>query len=193
MREFIPSICGGVGLYVPDTGCDDCTKLENRVSILEECCEEVKSDLLNFYTKNETYSKQEVDELINTMNTWNIVEVDELPQTGEPFTLYLVPSDPTHASNVKDEYIYINSGWEKIGTTDIDLSNYYNKSEVDNLLNSKQDKLTITKGYIGSASNWSAGTASTHSVSEGVFAVTDSELPNLTITNTQVVTNITEQ
>lgn len=64
-----------------------------------------------------------------------LVPVDALP---DPITkdnlgkIYLVPHDHKQESNVKDEYIAYNSGteespvylWEKIGSTDIDLSSY---------------------------------------------------------------------
>lgn len=231
-KNFVPHICGNDEIYVPDKECTDCDKLERRVSILEECCEEVKGDLLNFYTKNETYNKDEVNNLINTINNWNIVEVNTLPSTGEPFTIYLVPKSPSQTSNAKDEYIYISSGWEKIGDTEIDLSNYYTKSQTDNLLNAKQNNLTAganiqingntisatdtkytpTKENIGSASDWSrgtlptlgtaipadditawnAGTPSTSSVSLGIYTVTDGTAPSLTYTAKSIpnVTNV---
>lgn len=48
---------------------------------------------------------------------------NELPQTGAKGTIYLVLH--THGGEDKfDEYIWINNGYEKIGNTDIDLSNY---------------------------------------------------------------------
>ena len=33
--------------------------------------------------------------------------------------------------NARDEYVYINGDWECIGTTAMDLSNYYTKEEID--------------------------------------------------------------
>lgn len=60
--------------------------------------------------------------------------VTELPETGEANVIYLVPKQDEDENNVFDEYIWINDDWELIGTTDIDLSNYYTKSEVDGKL-----------------------------------------------------------
>ena len=57
--------------------------------------------------------------------------VTELPETGEANVIYLVPKETEDENNVFDEYIWINDEWELIGTTDIDLSNYYTKSEID--------------------------------------------------------------
>ncbi len=59
------------------------------------------------------------------------IVVYELPDVGEEGVLYLVPRQVTETKNVFDEYIYVNGGWEKIGSTDIDFSDYYTKQEVD--------------------------------------------------------------
>jgi hypothetical protein len=57
--------------------------------------------------------------------------VTELPEIGEANVIYLVPKQDEDENNVFDEYLYINNEWELIGTTDIDLSNYYTKSEIN--------------------------------------------------------------
>ncbi len=49
-------------------------------------------------------------------------------------TIYLVPSLDSETQNLYDEYIYVNNNWEKIGSKSIDLSNYYTKTQVDNLI-----------------------------------------------------------
>ena len=82
-----------------------------------------------------------LEQEIASMTGIDIVAVDVLP-TASADTLrkiYLVPSADPQTMNAKDEYITLDKGegadpryvWEKIGTTDIDLSNYYTKSEVD--------------------------------------------------------------
>jgi len=58
--------------------------------------------------------------------------VEELPEIGEANILYLVPKQDTGDNDVFDEWLYIEDEWEHIGTTDIDLSNYYTKDEVYN-------------------------------------------------------------
>lgn len=57
--------------------------------------------------------------------------VTELPETGEANVIYLVPKQDEDENNVFDEYLYVNDEWELIGSTDIDLSNYYTKSEIN--------------------------------------------------------------
>ena len=46
-------------------------------------------------------------------------------------TIYMVPSDDPQTGNVYDEYMYIGSAWERIGSTAIDLTDYYTKAQVD--------------------------------------------------------------
>lgn len=58
-----------------------------------------------------------------------VLVVEELPTTGQDDILYLVPKQDTETNDIFDEYLYVNSNWEHIGTTDIDLSNYYTKGE----------------------------------------------------------------
>lgn len=63
--------------------------------------------------------------------------VDVLPTIGEAGKRYLI-KDTT--DNRYEEYIYINNQWNDIGSSDdVNLNNYYNKTEVDALLTGKAD------------------------------------------------------
>ena len=77
--------------------------------------------------------------------------VQTLPQTGEKGVIYLVANSGT-GQNIYDEYIWIDgdpSGrFEKIGTTDIDLSGYVQASEMHALTNAEID--TIFNQVFGS-------------------------------------------
>lgn len=72
------------------------------------------------------------------------VVVNELPSVGEEGVLYLVSRQVTQTKNVFDEYIYVNGDWEKIGTTDIDFTNYYTKTETDTNFLSKNNTNSYT-------------------------------------------------
>lgn len=50
--------------------------------------------------------------------------VQTLPATGDPGTIYLVPAGQTPTGDIYAEWIYINSAWEKLGTTAVDLTGY---------------------------------------------------------------------
>ena len=116
------------------------------------------NDLVNYYLKSETYTKDEVNNIIANIQQFHYEVVQQLPATGESNIMYLVPKSTSQTSNYYDEYVYSN-GWEKIGDTEIDLSNYVtitmlNQSLADytttanltTLLNAKQDLLTAGKG-----------------------------------------------
>ena len=68
--------------------------------------------------------------------------VDTLPETGETDTIYLVKKDNPGEQNLYNEYVYTDTGWEHIGDTSVDLSNYYTKDEANEELAKKQDNLT---------------------------------------------------
>lgn len=59
--------------------------------------------------------------------------VQTLPATGDAGTIYLVPNSGT-TPNIYDEYIYVNNSFEKIGTTEIDLSNYVTNTQLNTTL-----------------------------------------------------------
>ena len=89
----------------------------------------------NFYTKAET------DAIIAALNTGKFDVVDALPATGEDKVIYLVPNGGS-GDNSYDEYIWTGDAFEKIGTTEIDLSGYYTSAQTDTLLAEKQNTLT---------------------------------------------------
>lgn len=68
--------------------------------------------------------------------------VSSLPSTGVKGTIYML-SNSGSGNNVYDEYIYLTDAkkYEKIGTTDVDLSNYYNTSNFTAVTNSEIDSL----------------------------------------------------
>lgn len=95
------------------------------------------NELTNYYSKSETYSKTEVDNKISSVYKYkgqkttyadlqaiankNIGDVYDVAETGK-------------------NYAWNGSNWDDLGGS-IDLSNYYNKTQVDNALNSLQTSL----------------------------------------------------
>lgn len=96
------------------------------------------NNLTNYYKKSETYTQAEVDALISAVVTIDIEVVQALPTTDiSTTTIYLLPKQTAGTDDVYDEYINTtgtSAGWELIGSTQVDLSNYYTKSEVDALI-----------------------------------------------------------
>lgn len=69
-------------------------------------------------------------EMIANLANLQIEVVDQLPSTGETNIIYLVKKSGS-APDIHDEYVFVDGKWEKIGNTEIDLSNYYTRDEVD--------------------------------------------------------------
>lgn len=93
------------------------------------------NNLTNYYTKSETYTQTEVDNLIGQLETIDIQIVQQLPtQDISTHTIYLLQVSQTPIAY--DEYIYISGDptghWEKIGSTDIDLTSYWTMTSGQN-------------------------------------------------------------
>ncbi len=69
-------------------------------------------------------------EMIANLANLQIEIVDQLPSIGETNIIYLVKKSGS-ALDIHDEYVFVDGKWEKIGDTEIDLSNYYTRAEVD--------------------------------------------------------------
>lgn len=99
----------------------------------KEFIDKTAANLENYYKKAETYTREEIDELLSQRLNFEVV--DELPTEGIGLsTIYLVKKGSGgngKPSDVYCEYIYADGKWELIGDTDIDLSNYYTKAEAD--------------------------------------------------------------
>lgn len=96
-----------------------------------------------------TNNLQSLVNTVGNINRFNVIVLDNgeaLPDVGEEFTIYFVPSsvpDPDTdqleaTKNVYDEFIYIYdtariyAHYEQIGVTNLDLTQYYTKIESDN-------------------------------------------------------------
>lgn len=66
--------------------------------------------------------------------------VATLPASGEAGRIYLL-ANAGGGSNSYDEYIYYSGSWEKIGTTDIDLSGYLTTADVVAITNAEIDAI----------------------------------------------------
>ena len=57
--------------------------------------------------------------------------VASLPSTGiDENTIYMVERTNSETNNVYDEYLYLNNSWEKIGSTEVDLTDYLRKTDL---------------------------------------------------------------
>ena len=79
---------------------------------------------------------------------FSAVIVESLPDTGDTNKLYLVAkASGGTADDGYYEYLYISGKWEKIGSTNIDLSGYLKKDDIHVLTNSEiTEIITSAKG-----------------------------------------------
>lgn len=96
-----------------DTLKTDQDDLGDQVSSIESKIPADASESNQLVTKNEVLA----------LPTFTYKVVNELPETGEEKTIYLVPK-PGEGNDVHDEYIWANGAYELIGTTAVDLSGY---------------------------------------------------------------------
>ena len=88
---------------------------------------------VNTYGAAITYTKKAVKDI----EGFSILYVQELPTTDiKTNALYLVPNGESEESNLCDEYVNSDgttSGWEKIGSTEVDLSAYATNEDLGKL------------------------------------------------------------
>lgn len=151
------------------------------------------NNLLNYYTKDEILT------LLSQIPKLSLEIVQTLPTASATYwfdnshTIYLLPKSTAQTSNAYDEYICIRSGtegsytysWEKIGDTEIDLSNYYTKSETDTLLSNKQNTL-VSGTNIKSINNNSIVGSGNLTINEGKIDTIEVNGVEQTITNKTV-------
>lgn len=101
-------------------------------------------------TNNQLVNKSYVDTTVSTAMSSAIKReiINTLPtQDIKTDTIYMVPKSTAGTNDVYDEYMYINSAWELIGTTQVDLSNYLAKNNTSAFTPSG-DYNPATKKYV---------------------------------------------
>lgn len=87
--------------------------------------------------QNATQVSSAISSAVGDITSFEYQVVQTLPASGTKGVVYLVPNSGT-APNIYDEYIWITSGqsgsFEKIGTTEVDLSDYVTDTELSNEL-----------------------------------------------------------
>lgn len=82
-----------------------------------------------------------IEDAIGDITGLSYEVVSALPATGNAGTIYLVANSGS-APNIYDEYIFVSNSWEKIGTTETDLSQYWSQSELAAITTAEIDTIT---------------------------------------------------
>lgn len=69
--------------------------------------------------------------------------VTSLPATGDENTIYMVLDQTASSPDIYDEWLWTNGAYEHLGSTRVDLSDYYNKTQVDTALSGKANTSDI--------------------------------------------------
>lgn len=84
--------------------------------------------LTNYMTSEQV--TQAIASAIASVKTIKIEIVDTLPETGDSNSIYFVPAANGADPNLYNEYIYVNERWEQIGSTAIDMSQYWSRTDL---------------------------------------------------------------
>lgn len=94
-------------------------------------------DLTNYYKKTETYNKTEIDSKISAVFKYKgaVATYSNLPTTNRQV------GDVWDVQDSGKNYAWNGTNWDDLGGS-IDLTNYYNKTEITNLLSTLQTTLS---------------------------------------------------
>lgn len=118
---------------------------------------------LTAYAKSADVTK-EIASAVSGVTQIDYSVVEALPSTGKKGIIYLVANSGSN-NNIYDEYIYINSKFEKLGSREMDLSSYAKKTDIP----TKVSSLTNDSGYQTAAQVTSA-------INAKLVVMTDTEL-----------------
>lgn len=112
----------------------------------------IEQSLKNYYLKSETYTQQEINELISLIPKFSIQVVSSLPASNISATsIYLVPSGD--GNNLYTEYIYTNNKWELLGSQSVDLTGYATEEFVETAIeNQEKEEVNATYSLVNSTS-----------------------------------------
>lgn len=132
--------------YTPD---------QNKIVNLPAFITNTVNNLTNYYLKSETYTKEEVNQIVANFGSFEVVE--SLPVTNiKTNVIYLVPKEGS-SPDVHNEYIYLltdpsdptqGGSWELIGCTQIDISGLVPKTTTVNGHALSSD-VTVTASDVG--------------------------------------------
>ena len=122
------------------------------VAQIDEKITQVYEDLENYYTKLQTYNREEIDNMVSAIPKFKIQVVAQLPTTNiSVSTIYLVPGAYSEAGNLYTEYIYTGVRWEVLGKQNFDLSQYVTIQQLNNMLASYYTSSAVDallQGYV---------------------------------------------
>lgn len=151
----------------------------------------VKKDLANYYKKTETYSQTEINNKISAIPKFSITVCDALPDSNiSKTTVYLLKGKKEGTNNIYDEYIYVNSKWELLGSQSLDLSGYATTEALNTVKADLSSTATSNSNAIKSIKNQLA----TMTVDDSLSTTSKKPVQNMVITGqiSTLVADITD-
>ena len=96
--------------------------------------ENIAEELVNYCKKSNTYSKNDVDNLISVIPKFEILVVDSLPTSGVSSTTVYLVKEKTSTGDLYTEYIYVRGAWEELGRQTVNLAGYVTSSKLTEIL-----------------------------------------------------------
>lgn len=175
----------------------DCKKIGSNDEITEgfwlEQADQVKAGLMSAYDKQKLdyiedyYAGNGIDitghRISCTLDTSLYSIVTELPETGLPNKIYLLPSTETEEGNSYTEYGYVDNKWEEIGKykADVDLSPY------ERALNLPSDVVKALRAHSGA--NYVNVYSYKEDLDRGILSeVSEFDIPKATSKNAGIIT-----
>lgn len=86
----------------------------------------------------DTYTKEEIDDMISQLRTFEMEVVRVLPTEDiKTNCIYFVPRGVLGKDSYY-EYVYVNNKWEFVGSTEVDLTNYWTIDETKQYIEDKK-------------------------------------------------------
>jgi hypothetical protein len=143
------------------------------------------SDLANYYTKSQTYTRDEINSKISAIPKFAISVVSSLPTSNiSETTVYLVKSG--EGGDLYTEYIRVNGAWEILGAQSVDLTGYAKETWVNTQLGGylKQSELEAAINFALAQAKESGEFNGTNATITGASATVDANVgtPSVTVT-----------
>lgn len=124
------------GKYSDLSGLPDLTlKLDRNFASLPTETNPLLTDVL-VLNRGLKVRKVTLGSLLAQIDTELFIVVSTLPTTGVVNKIFLAPSDDPESIDNYVEWLWYDGKWERLGGFTLDLSNYYNKTQIDSMLES---------------------------------------------------------
>lgn len=133
VRQIWAKVKTELGKKVNSTTLDDYSTTEQMQAF-------IATTLLDYMTADQISAA--ISTAISKVVQFKYSVVQTLPETGEEGRIYLVPSSQNE-TDLFDEYLWVDGKFEKIGSTQVDLSQYWGKNELTAITSAQLEEILV--------------------------------------------------